>query len=570
MKRTLFLNRMVRPYTRIFDISVTVAAIALFLLILNSKFQTDELNNHMLINQPLVQLENYLVDMDNLAQNAMTNVLLIRKFSDLREEGDPENHFAKDILDAIETSSILRNITGVRSDIFRIAAFNDRGDFVSSGTVVNMRDAENYLKKISAEEKMQDFAAGEYEYILAGPALDHWSTTFKSDYLSLIRPIMNVYSRDVVGIVEVQKNKETLISSVYLDETSQKKINIYNEKGDPVYLQEADIVNYRVVGSVTSHAFGWRIDLLENKNIFTYWLIRMFLSVTAGSLIIIFLVRNLVGRITRQVALPLENLKRSVESIDVTNPTRVDTENLDIEEVYSVANSFNTLMENTTFLMAQEKKAYLFALQAQMNPHFLYNVLSIINAAAIEGNPDTVIDIVGNLSDMLRYSSSFENSVAKLEDEVRYARQYLKIMKARYTDNFTYQIEMEDSVKNEIVSKLVIQPLFENCFQHGFADIEPPYRIQAWIKAEKDGWSVEVRDNGKGFSRKEKKSLLAKVEEVELADLSDMQIGGLGVLSSIVRTRIVTGKKVTCEITDLSPKGAGIKIKVFSNNDNKE
>jgi len=494
----------------------------------------------------------------------MTNEMLIKKFSDLRDEADDSNHYATNILDAIETSSILRNITGIRSDVFRVAVYNNYGDFVSSGAVVDNTEINKKLNDYQVEEMMNDFAKGKKDYILLKPALDNWSTTFKSDYISLIRPIMNVYSHDVVGIVEVQKNKETLIASVYLDENSNKKINIYNEQNQ-VVVSEPDSENYRVVAGATSNSYGWRIELLEHRSVLWIHLLQVFFSVTVGGLVIIILVRYIVDRITKKIVQPLETLRLSVENADITNLTQVDIENLDIEEVYSVANSFNTLMENITLLMEQEKKAYLFALQAQMNPHFLYNVLSIVNAAAIEGSSDTVIDIVGNLSDMLRYSSSFENSVANLKDEVRYAEQYLELMKARYAEMFTYQIEVEDSIIDEIVPKLVVQPLFENCFRHGFSDIEPPYRIKTKIQAEKNGWSIEVCDNGKGFSTSERKSLIKKAEEVELADLNDMQIGGLGVLSCIVRIRIVTGKKVALQITDIKPKGARLKLTVVSN-----
>jgi sensor histidine kinase YesM len=150
-----------------------------------------------------------------------------------------------------------------------------------------------------------------------------------------------------------------------------------------------------------------------------------------------------------------------------------------------------------------------------------------------------------------------------MEDEARYTEQYLKLMKARYAEMFTYEVQIEESVRDISVPKLVIQPLCENCFKHGFANIEPPYRIQAWIRSEEHGWSVEVRDNGKGFSADERALLISKTEEADIETLSDMQIGGLGVFSSIVRTRIVTGKKVTCEITDIFPKGACVKLNVF-------
>jgi HAMP domain-containing protein len=414
-----------------FDITVAAAALILFLIVLYSSYKTNELNNHILINQPLVQLDSYLSDMDNLAHSVMTNELLISKFSELREEGDPDNHFAKNILDAIDTSSILNNITGTRSDIFRISVYNDFGDFVYSGAVVNMREADVHMRSLGVGEIMRNFASAEKDYILLEPVLDPWSTIYKSDYLSFIRPIMNIYSRDVVGVVEIQKNTETLISSVYLDVTSDKKINIYNERGEAVLLQP-DSDNYNVAAVVTSNLYGWRIDLLENKNDFLSRLVQILLSITLGCVVIIFLVRYLVGRITREIARPLETLKNAVESIDVINPTRIDTAAIDIEEVYSVANSFNTLMENVTFLKEQEKKTHLLALQAQMNPHFLYNVLSIINAAAIEGRAETVLDIVDNLSDMLRYTSAYETGLVKMEDEARYTEQYLKLMKARY------------------------------------------------------------------------------------------------------------------------------------------
>ena len=565
-KRTLFLNRMVRPYTRIFDITVTVATAILCSIVLYSSYQADEFNNRTLINQPLTQLDNYLTDMDTIAQNAMTNELLIKKFSDLRDEGDPDNHFSTDILDAIETSSILHNIIGVRSDIFRISVYNDWGDFVSYGAMVDMPEASDQLRTSMVGGRMRDFASGDKEYVLLPPALDHWSTAFRSDYLSFVRPIMNTYSRDVVGVVEVQKNKETLLTSVYPDQGGDTIIIIYDESGEAV-LADPDTESYRVVASVASGNYGWRIDLLEDKDIFWSKLVRILLSFGAGGVGIIFLARYVVGRITRQIAKPLETLKRSVESIDVTNPTRVDTAELDIEEVYSVANSFNTMMENVTFSMEQEKKAHLFALQAQMNPHFLYNILSVINAEILEGRGDAAIDIIGNLSDMLRYTSSYENSIARLEEEVQHTEKYLRLMKARYAEMFTYKIEMDDNIGNEIVPKLIIQPLCENCFQHGFADIEPPYWIRVRVNARERGWFIEVCDNGKGFSAAERASIFSKTEAVkEDADFGGMQIGGLGILSSVARTRMVTGNHVECEIIALSPKGASVKLNVLGQN----
>ena len=562
-KRALFLNRIVRPYTRIFDVTVAIAALILVSIVLYGSFRADEFNNKTLINQPLVQLEGYLSDMDTIAKNTMSNELVIKKFSDLRDEAEPDNHFAKNVLDAIETSSILHNIVGVRSDIFRISVYNDWGDFVSYGAVVDMREAEAYLRTSGAGGKMRDFAAGEREFILPGPALDHWSAAFKSDYLSLIRPVMNAYSRDVVGIVEIQKNLETLASSVYPDPNSGKAINIYNEQGEAVLLYPG-MDGCRVVEAAESDAFGWKIELLEPKGALWGKLAQIILSFIAGGVGIIFLARYIVGRITRQIARPLETLKRSVDSIDVANPTRIETADLDIEEVYSVANSFNTLMENVTFLMAQEKKAHLFALQSQMNPHFLYNILSVINAEILEGRSESAIDIVGNLSDMLRYTSSFDDSVATLEEEVRHTEKYLKLMKARYAEMFTYQIEMDESLKTAVVPKLVIQPLCENCFQHGFADIEPPYWVRVRVYAHERGWVIEALDNGKGFAAEERESLEARVAAAKgYGDLGDMQIGGLGILSSIMRLRMVMGKDVDCEINSLSPKGACVKLNVL-------
>ena len=197
-----------------------------------------------------------------------------------------------------------------------------------------------------------------------------------------------------------------------------------------------------------------------------------------------------------------------------------------------------------------------------MNPHFLYNVLSVVNALAIAGQSDKIRDVCGNLSGMLRYSSSYETGTASVRDEIRFTRAYLDLMQSRYDGVFEYAINVDPALWNVALPKLVIQPLCENAFTHSFAKTEPPYRLSIDVARVADGFCISVADNGCGFPPEARESVMARANEAGYGDLSRLQLGGLGIVSSVIRMRLLMKQDVHCDIAGSREGGAVVAIHV--------
>ena len=147
-----------------------------------------------------------------------------------------------------------------------------------------------------------------------------------------------------------------------------------------------------------------------------------------------------------------------------------------------------------------EMKAYMAALQSQMNPHFLYNMLSAIAESADEDGSPRTVRMCEKLSSMLRYMADYTSEQVSLQEDIANMRDYLDLMKVRYEEHFSYVIETCDALRGQHVPRMTLQPLVENCFQHGFKNKRPPWRIHVRFACENGLWSIEVRDNGCGIS----------------------------------------------------------------------
>ncbi len=559
--RTKFLYKIAYPYTISFSIVLFVILSLVYFMLLSSHETEKKLTNQMLINQPLKQIETFIADMDSVAYKVMTNEFIINKFALLREEADPKNHFNKNILDAIDTGSTLTNINGRYAPKWRIAAYNDWGDLISTGAITEKHTVDIELSSSDVKKLIERFENEEIDYNLISPQTDRWASYFKSKYFSLQRPIMNIYSSDIVGIVEIQENIKSLESKLKFDSNVPLFVNLYDADNQSIILQ-ANLEEYRIVASAVSEKLNWKIDLLEPRDFLNNERLYGFAIMIAIWIFLTGLTAIIINRIARSVTKPLVKLENQVNEISVTNPGKIDTSEVEIDEIFQVTNAFNNLLELHAFSVNQEKKSFLFAMQAQMNPHFLYNVLSIITAAAIENNSKAVVNISKNLAEILRYSSSFENNLATLEVEIQQTKAYLELMKARYEEMFSYSIYMDENLKSIEIPKLIIQPLCENCFKHAFSSIEPPYRIDIKVINEEDSWIIEVNDNGIGFSEEARNSAMDKANKASYSDLSQMQIGGLGIRSSILRLKLYHHKNVHCNIENLQSCGSKITLKI--------
>ena len=136
------------------------------------------------------------------------------------------------------------------------------------------------------------------------------------------------------------------------------------------------------------------------------------------------------------------------------------------------------------WMKESEIQAQMLALQAQMNPHFLYNSLNTIGAMAEEGMTEEVTSMCQDITSILRYISSDKESVSTVEEELEHCSLYLNCMKMRFKDKFTYEFDIGDDLLDLKIPKLCIQLLIENSVKF-VSKTAPPWhiRIEGYIDA---------------------------------------------------------------------------------------
>lgn len=215
-------------------------------------------------------------------------------------------------------------------------------------------------------------------------------------------------------------------------------------------------------------------------------------------------------------------------------------------------------------LKTSEMHAQILALQSQMNPHFLYNTLSVINASAIEENYEKTSELCTRLSSMLRYSSSFHENMVTLGEELQHARDYLALMKERFEDGFTYSINCDEELQQLFVPKVIFQPLIENSFQHGFKKKRPPWHIHINVLHIKEYWILEITDNGTGFHPDRLSQLKQRLHdyfENPSNSISSFEFGGLALLNILIRLKYLYKDKLIFNVINLeNNEGTTIQI----------
>ena len=188
--------------------------------------------------------------------------------------------------------------------------------------------------------------------------------------------------------------------------------------------------------------------------------------------------------------------------------------------------------------LLREKDAELKALEAQINPHFLYNTLDAINWIAIENEQFLISKMLKNLATILRYSVHKSNDTVSVRSEIEYLKQYIFLQQQRFSFSFHCIIDVDEEVLELKMHKLLFQPLIENAIIHGFPGNTGQDRIIISIRKKGDKHLIVcVEDNGKGMDEK-------LVKELNNYDyLSGTIEGSIGVRNVIMRIKYYYGEE---------------------------
>src|SRR5699024_2954900 len=118
--------------------------------------------------------------------------------------------------------------------------------------------------------------------------------------------------------------------------------------------------------------------------------------------------------------------------------------------------------------MIREKNAEIKSLEAQINPHFLYNTLDTINWMALDREEYTISKMLTSLASILRYSIHRSNTIVEIEEELEYLKKYIYLQQQRFDYSFLCTVEADENVRGCMIHKMLIQPFLENTLVHGF------------------------------------------------------------------------------------------------------
>lgn len=267
------------------------------------------------------------------------------------------------------------------------------------------------------------------------------------------------------------------------------------------------------VGWTLLQVLPYRQFSSQNRYILLLTVLAIVVAVAATSVMVLIFIRRVTG--------PLTVLARLLGRIDPDQPLphyALESE----DEVGRLAASYNRLGMHISKLKEQlihnetrKKEADMRALQAQINPHFLYNTLSSIHWISLMTGEQRITDMVGALSDFLRFSLNKGKDFCTVQQELAHIKNYTQVQSIRYPDKFKLEYVVDPTVQDEMMLKLLLQPLVENAMIHGIQKKPGKGTIVVYVERIGERMHFLIQDDGIGMTQEQ----LERVrEQLELTD----------------------------------------------------
>lgn len=287
------------------------------------------------------------------------------------------------------------------------------------------------------------------------------------------------------------------------------------------------------------HAFVPHSDLnAEMKNI------KGFMNITLGVSALIF---SLLAVMTALfITKPLRRIVVAMNQFGEGKPPNLPLNANAHDEIGALQRSFNRmsekiqkLIEQVRTVSAKEKEAELKALQAQINPHFVYNTLDTINWMAIERDETQISRLINSLSDIMRYAIRSDDQLVTVEEELKWAENYIHIQKHRFEDRFDVHFQIDERTWLLNMPRLLLQPIIENAIVHGMGERENGGLITILNELDPSEKKLifVIEDNGSGM------------EQETLQQIQERRTARVGIQNTHDRIRLKYGAEYGLAIT---------------------
>jgi len=498
------------------------------------------------------KIEFYIENMENISHIVINN-------SDVR------NYLSMDSEQKVYAQKVeeqFQTLKETRDDIYNIGIIGINGRYLINNFdtqlnfFANLERMNWYSKSLHGEEvitssHVQNIVSDEYSWVVTmskairNPLTNEVLGVFFVDLnyrsISNLGDDINlglkgyVFMIDEAGDIVYHPKQQLLYSGLWEEEMDSilnaKTDVLTSADGNKLYtLSKSEVTGWRVVGVTYLDEMLSGTDEIINM----YYLLAIVLIIVAMFLAVL---------LTNKITLPLRRLENSMKAVEEGN-FEVEIASPEVrDEIGNLIFSFQImirkikqLIENNNREQEEKRKSELNALQAQINPHFLYNTLDSIIWMAEDGNTKDVVLMTSALAKLLRKSISNKHELVTIAEEIEYTKSYLTIQKMRYKDKLKYSIDVDPAIENKEIIKLIIQPLVENAIYHGIKYKEGMGTIFIEAGYHDKGILIRVIDDGQGMSEEQLRHIY---DEREI----DTKKNSVGVLNVHRRIQLYYGSE---------------------------
>ena len=352
------------------------------------------------------------------------------------------------------------------------------------------------------------------------------------------------------------------------------KIRDGMEDGTPINEIENIVDEVRNVGRLVADMLdSFTMEEIKNASDASAKLREILIAAAAAEVLLLLIALLRTGRETRRMT---ESIHTAIFSLEET-VRRIAEGNfgdrvrgINVAELKELSEQINQMADRLEMLIEQVRqkqdnlsKAELRTLQAQINPHFLYNTLDTIVWQAESGKGDEVVRLTRNLSDFFRISLSAGADWIPVTQELKHVSAYLSIQKTRYRDILDYEVEMPDGLEEIYMLKLLLQPLVENALYHGIKNKRGGGKITVRVSRQNRIMTFTVADTGKGMTPEQLQQLEEMLKEETPTAQAALEPGhtGFGLRNVDTRLRLYY-RKQTGLIFQSGPEGTEVSFTI--------
>ena len=523
---------------------------------MNQLREKEQYNLEKMLEQSVSSIENQsqiyenLVDYLSYSQN-------LRNIFDVETESDYEKY-----LKYVKVADpLLQMPTIYHKENQSITLYSDNIEVPHGDTLLPMSEAENqqWYSRLNEGTLMQwSITRGVNKSIIASRKF-YDNDTIKAvlemrlDYEKVLGPFMSQLTDNTGGMIQ-DDNGNIVYAECSMDKKYRPK-DIESLKG----ISE----NYYLVRR-TMKDTGWNFYIYRPKAVSENAIHKLLLKNIPIILISVLLLSFLGYVFSLRMVSQLELLTENMNLINM-GLRKVTVQSKSKDEVGVLIQSFRRMMDQMNHLISevyeskiQLQNSEMRALQAQINPHFLYNSLSIINWKAIEAGEDEISHVTLALSTYYRTSLNRGETMTTVAKEIDNIRAYLKIQLVMHDNEFRVVEQISDGLNDYLIPKLILQPLAENAIDHGI-DVSENENPTLWltIREEAEHIFFEIRDNGAGMTQEKADQILT------------YQSSGYGVRNVCDRIHVLYGEKGEMKIESTPGKGTRVFIRIPKNTEAK-